>query len=455
MALKHIRCGSPNEGEMLVIHYLMNELQDTYGFLLSNYHHPHYSGTREHDIILINERGVWCLEVKDWHGPIKAGRIWWVRSDKYRIHNPLTALEKKVKHISTTLMYTGFGNTSVVGMVVLAQSEQDAPLEINVNDPLAFKVFRRTSRLIHAVTGWKFQAYPDNQNKKLTAEHMKRIVDILLPQVDDSEPEAIFGYTLHDLEEGELYRTYKGKHNFIPGQYARIKKYDMPAINSPQEFQRAARRFQQDMLALRQVKNHPNIVQVYDYLPDPQSHETYWLILEWVEGVTLSELLDYGFELEMPIPFDEQLRIVRSLTDALEYCHMKGIIHRNINPSSIYFAIDGTVKLGDFDYARVPDPNSNRTISKIGEPLIVNRYTAPELQKSGRDANVQSDLYAMGALWYDMALRPAANENIAIARLDGAALPAKAIELLRQLLDPQPSNRPASAQEVRTLLAQL
>jgi len=284
---------------------------------------------------------------------------------------------------------------------------------------------------------------------------MKRIVDILLPQVDDSEPEAIFGYTLHDLEEGELYHTYKGKHNFIPGQYARIKKYDMPAINSPQEFQRAARRFQQDMLALRQVKNHPNIVQVYDYLPDPQSHETYWLILEWVEGVTLSELLDYGFELEMPIPFDEQLRIVRSLTDALEYCHMKGIIHRNINPSSIYFAIDGTVKLGDFDYARVPDPNSNRTISKIGEPLIVNRYTAPELQKSGRDANVQSDLYAMGALWYDMALRPAANENIAIARLDGAALPAKAIELLRQLLDPQPSNRPASAQEVRTLLAQL
>ncbi|HEY6542504.1 MAG TPA: serine/threonine-protein kinase, partial [Ktedonobacteraceae bacterium] len=207
----------------------------------------------------------------------------------------------------------------------------------------------------------------------------------------------------------------------------------------------------QDMLALSRVANHPNVVRIYDYQPDPNSDDTYWLMHEWINGNTLRDWLEHYIEQDIPIPLEEQIRIVSSLLAALEYCHHLGVLHRNLNPANIYLADDGTVKLADFDYARVPDPG--RTISVLDKPLIVNRYTAPELKISGRHADARSDLYSLGALWYDMALRPTDNKRISALQLSTAGLPDGIVQLLQRLLEPEPANRPASAQEVRALLS--
>jgi len=453
MALIHIPCASPHQGEIFVREYLLRELAYTQGFLLTNYHHPNYNGTREHDLVLINTQGVWCLEVKNWHGPIRADQTTWKHEDGLSIQSPITNVEIKAKMLASTLKNAGFRNISVVGMVVLVQPEHVAPLDIN--DPRSIKVFRLTKPLIKAVTGEQFLYYrPVSENKKLQPWIMRQISDLLVPLLDSSENKTILGYRLErDLGDGELYHAYEGKHLMIPGRYARIKKYHLPATStatSTKEWKEAIDRFRQDMLALNRVANHPNIVQIYDYQRDPNSDDTYWLMHEWISGNTLRDWLEHYIEQDIPIPLEEQIRIVSSLLAALEYCHRLGILHRNLNPANIYLADDGTVKLADFDYARVSDPA--RTISVLDKPLIVNRYTAPELKISGRHADARSDLYSLGALWYDMALRPTDSKRISASQLSASGLPEGIVQLLARLLQPEPANRPVSAQEVRALL---
>lgn len=449
MALIHIPCASANQGEIFVREYLLRELAYTEGMLLTNYHHPNYNGTREHDLVLINAQGVWCLEVKNWHGPIRADQTTWKHGNDISIQSPITNVEIKAKMLASTLKNAGFRNISVVGMVVLVQPENVAPLEIN--DPRAIKVFRLTKPLIRAVTGQQFLYYPQaSENRKLSPRLMRQISDLLVPLMDDSENKTILGYRLErDLGDGELYHAYEGKHVMIPDRHARIKRYHLPATSAA-EWKEATERFKQDMLALNRVANHANIVRIYDYQPDPNSDDTYWLMHEWISGNTLRDWLEHYIEQDIPIPLTEQIRIISSLLGALEYCHRLGIVHRNLNPANIYIADDGMVKLADFDYARVPDPA--RTISVLDKPLIVNRYTAPELKISGRHADARSDLYSLGALWYDMALRPTDGKRISASQLSVSGLPDGIVQLLQRLLQPEPVNRPANAQEVRASL---
>jgi hypothetical protein len=82
-------------------------------------------------------------------------------------------------------------------------------------------------------------------------------------------------------------------------------------------------------------------------------------------GITLQDRLNYSLD----ISFQEQRRILNAILDALDNCHRNSILHRNLTPSCIYLANDGTVKLGDLDFARVPDLSTTLTIT--GEPLPV------------------------------------------------------------------------------------
>jgi hypothetical protein len=448
MPLKHISCASSsNPGEILARNYLMAKLAESEGILLTNYHHPLNNGTQEHDLVLINEQGVWTLEVKNWHGPIEADQVYWMSNNGYRTASPITSIEIKAKLLATRLEKAGFENVSVVGMVVLTQPRVTTPL--NIRDPREHKVFHLTPSLISAVTGTKY-LYDRKHNQRLSPALIKEIADMLVPRLVDPEQKIIHGYQLvRDLGAGEMFHVYEARHITIPERRARAKKYSLPTITSTKEFKEAVRRFKQDMLALTKVENDRNVVRVYDYQQDPDSNDIYWLMLEWVKGITLQDRLDY----EMPIEFDEQRHILLSLASALESCHNKGILHRNLNPSSIYLAVDGTIKLGDFDYAHIA--GITRTISRTGAQFPVNRYTAPELIESPRNAGVQSDLYALGALWYDMIVRPKTDEPILISLLKEIILPDNARELLGQLLKPRMEDRPNSAKEVRDRLRKL
>ena len=101
--------------------------------------------------------------------------------------------------------------------------------------------------------------------------------------------------------------------------------------------------------------NHPHIGAIYGF---EDSGETHALVLEFVDGPTLSDRIAQG-----PIPIDEALPIAMQIAEALEAAHEQGIIHRDLKPANIKLRPDGTVKVLDFGLAKLADPGSG-----IGDP---------------------------------------------------------------------------------------
>jgi len=136
---------------------------------------------------------------------------------------------------------------------------------------------------------------------------------------------------------------------------------------------------------------HPNIVTIYD-VGITEKNQLY-LSIEYLSGGTLRERIRQGLSL------DSAIYIARCIAKALGYAHSKGIIHRDIKPSNIMFRYDDTPVLTDFGVARVADSNTIQTAVglMVGSP----GYMSPE-QATGKSATVQSDLYGLGVVLYEM-----------------------------------------------------
>jgi tRNA A-37 threonylcarbamoyl transferase component Bud32 len=445
MPIQHIRCfPGATQGEEIAAEFIRDAFKNNDAVLLSNFHHPNGigAGTDEIDLLLVNTRGVWLLETKHWYGAIRGDPSNWSKGGR-RYKSPIRDIEMKARRVGTTVQELGFDNVSVAGLVVLTVPEPDCTLDLD--DPLKDKVLRLNQSLVKAVTGDRFLFR--SHNRRLTADDVKRIGQLLAAQKVDPKRRIVGSYRLlRELEADELYTVYEAQHTDV-GRRARVKRYELTGLDKIPDLARAAKRFQQDMRALITVEGHSNVVRAYDFYPDPDTSIVYWLILEWVDGPTLRDLLDRA-----KFSYDQQLGIMLPLARALDYCHRKGIIHRNITPSSIYVARDATVKLGDFDFARVPAAG---TISVQGQPLIRNDYTAPEIRDDASAADQRSDLYSLGVVWYDMALHRTPTDPVLLSTVKKAELSEPARELLGRLIAPRPDARPASAAEVVQLFQKL
>ena len=163
-------------------------------------------------------------------------------------------------------------------------------------------------------------------------------------------------------------------------------------------------RFQREAAVLAAL-NHPNIAAIYGV---EDSSGTPALIMELVEGPTLADRIAEG-----AIPPDEALPIARQIAEALEAAHEQGIIHRDLKPANVKLRADGTVKVLDFGLAKVLDSaasaidaSQSPTITSpamtgMGVILGTAAYMSPE-QAKGRPADKRSDVWAFGAVLYEM-----------------------------------------------------
>ncbi len=456
MALRYIPCAqNDNEGEQITRNFLLSSLANSDGVLLGNYHIPVNNGTLECDFVLFNQYGIWVIEVKNWRRSINIDRVNWERDDGLIIHSPLISIETKAKILASVLKNEGYRNVSVVGLVVLSQAK--ATLEntdnVETREPHEHKIFHLDSRLLRALSS-KNYLY-DARNKELSVGLIQQIVDMLLPRSIDPEQQRIGeSYRIvYDLgpSPDKVYHAYKAIHINIPGRYARAKKYYTPTAFSTGDLEEGLFRFRRDLQALVKLEHHPNIVQVYDYQPDRDSSDIYWLLLEWIKGFTLQDMIENG----PAMLFQEQRHILNGILDAIDCCHKNDIVHRNLTPACIYLLDDGTIKLSDFDFARVPD--ITKTLTTLGKPfpVKVSRYMAPELRTNAREADTRSDLYALGAIWYDMLAHPEPDEAIDLSQLSKLGLPKDASALLVSLLSHDPNNRPRNARAVKRWLEQV
>ena len=135
--------------------------------------------------------------------------------------------------------------------------------------------------------------------------------------------------------------------------------------------------------------NHPHVVAVFDLITEGDER---WLVMEYVEGVTLSALVQRDGALTP----DQASPIIRQAADALAAAHAAGIVHRDVKPSNILVTPDGQVKLSDFGIARAEaDASLTQTGLVTGSPA----YLAPEVA-SGQMATPASDVWSLGATMF-------------------------------------------------------
>jgi len=135
--------------------------------------------------------------------------------------------------------------------------------------------------------------------------------------------------------------------------------------------------------------SHPNLVNVFDQGTDG---ETTFLVMEYVQGITLRDALkEYG-----PLPPVRALDMLAQILSGLSAAHRAGILHRDLKPENVLLADDGRVKLGDFGLARAITEHTG-TGSLVGTVA----YLSPELVTRGI-ADARSDVYAAGIILYEL-----------------------------------------------------
>ncbi len=185
-----------------------------------------------------------------------------------------------------------------------------------------------------------------------------------------------------------------------------------PDLAKDPAFQARFRREAQSAASL----NHPNIVAVYDtgedVLTDPDGHTVVvpYIVMEYVDGMTLRQLLASGRRL---LP-ERALEIAAGVLTALDYAHRHGIVHRDIKPANVMLTRTGDVKVMDFGIARAIN-EAGQTMTSASAVMGTAQYLSPE-QARGEVVDARSDLYSTGVLLFELLVgRPPFTGDSAVA----------------------------------------
>ena len=249
---------------------------------------------------------------------------------------------------------------------------------------------------------------------------------------------------------GEVYRATDTK----LGRDVAIKVLPSSFSRDPQSLVR----FEREAKALASL-NHPHIAAIHGFDADRGTH---FLVLELVEGQTLSERLRQG-----RLPLEEALRVARQIAEAVETAHAKGIIHRDLKPGNIKLTPEGRVKVLDFGLAKMEeavrggaDPASDpealtlkAETTAVGSVMGTPAYMSPE-QARGQEVDKRTDVWAFGCCLFECLAgsKPFRGDTVTdlMAEVlrsepDWAALPAEVprelTTLLRRCLEKDPRRR--------------
>jgi serine/threonine protein kinase len=172
-------------------------------------------------------------------------------------------------------------------------------------------------------------------------------------------------------------------------------------------------RFDREARTISQL-DHPHICALYDV---GEEGSTSYLVMQYLEGETLEARLERG-----PMSLTQALPVAIQIADALDRAHRAGIVHRDLKPGNVMLTKAG-VKLLDFGIAKMMTSVAtvSSTLTAVGTLVGTLHYMAPE-QLEARDADARSDIFAFGAVTYEMIAGKKAFEGTGQAAVIGAIL---------------------------------
>jgi serine/threonine protein kinase/Tol biopolymer transport system component len=202
---------------------------------------------------------------------------------------------------------------------------------------------------------------------------------------------------LSPLGAGGMGEVYKARDTRLERTVA-VKVLSSQMADSPESRQR----FEREAKTISQL-SHPHICALYDV---GREGETDYLVMEYLEGETLTDRLGKG-----ALPLEQTLRYGVEVAEALDKAHRQGIVHRDLKPGNVMLTKSG-VKLLDFGLAKAMAPAAPQTsltsmptrqgLTQEGTILGTFQYMAPE-QLEGKDSDSRTDIFALGAVLYEMA----------------------------------------------------
>jgi serine/threonine protein kinase/tetratricopeptide (TPR) repeat protein len=223
----------------------------------------------------------------------------------------------------------------------------------------------------------------------------------------------------------------------------------------------ARKQFRKEALALAKL-NHPNIETIYEFSSDNGMD---FLAMELIRGEPMDQLLDKG-----PLAEGELIRLGTQFAEGLAAAHEQGVIHRDLKPANLFVTPDGRIKILDFGLAKLFHPeltvDATRSVTiETGSISGTVPYMSPE-QLRGLPVDVRSDIYAAGAVLFEMATGKRPYPQMQTAELMGAILlqplpPPRSVNpnvspklerIISKSLQKEPAERYQSARELRAAL---
>jgi hypothetical protein len=282
------------------------------------------------------------------------------------------------------------------------------------------------------------------------------------------QPDELIGRVINDrfriisvIARGGMGRVYRAEQ--VPlGRMVAIKTLDLRHTGGEHDPQFQQRFFLEASVASK--LQHPNTVTVFDY--GRTVDDLYFIAMELVEGRSLLNLV----RSEAPLAPSRVMHIAMQIARSLREAHRLEVIHRDLKPGNVLLAKHGDeedfVKVLDFGLVKHVETEADMELTKAGLFMGSPKYMSPEQIRGEQTVDPRADIYALGVVMYEMLTGkvPFDRENtvkVLMAHLHeappplaAANCPERLVDLVMRCLAKEPSQRPASMDEVIVLLKQ-
>lgn len=371
---------------------------------------PSTGRQHELDLVVLGYSCLYVVELKAYPGLIEGDSVdWiWVTPEGRRLwrDNPRGLTKRKAQVLKSRLeraLPSGIRAPWVEPLIFLSHPEVKLGLQ---PDGLAGVV--RRNNFVDAITRHEFPgADPRHQGRAIDRPTMRAVVQTLTSigfrprkgklNVGSYELGAL-------LDETQSFQDREAVHRSIPSQRRRARTYLVPEQTSVERRQQLLRAAEREAQLLHEVREHPNILTLTDYVADAPMGPTV-LLDDFERGVPLDAFL----RLEPTLGFSDRIAILEQLAGALGHCHRREIIHGGLCPSAVLVRRGPPGKGGEpgrietrlynFQLGGSQSVEATSHWSALGtETWAV--YQAPELRRDPTQRTVESDLFSLGAIGY-------------------------------------------------------